>query len=133
MPTSVRFRSAARRGSLLQKGFSCRVLAPRSSSRYQRAYPESTQRRRMLNENRGVIERKRHARPRRLAAILTTLAIVSLVNATASPAQVNLDRFNGFESGGAGDYEIGAGAPTADPDAHTGMFGLLTAADAGTN
>src|SRR5262245_56430540 len=84
----------------------------------------------MLNESHRALRRMRHARMGRAAILLLTWLVVTQQRAGA---QFNLDRFNGFESGGAGDYEIGAGAPASDPNAHSGERGLLTEADAGTN
>jgi hypothetical protein len=61
-----------------------------------------------------------------LAAVVTLVAVQS--RATAPLTQ--LDRFNGFESGGPGDYQS-TGAPTGSVTRRTGQFGLLTAPSSG--
>lgn len=55
---------------------------------------------------------------------------------TAGQGSPQLVRFNGFESGGPGDYSVGAGSPAGSATHRSdaaGRFGLQTAAAGGTN
>ena len=73
-------------------------------------------------------------------AVIVALAVGALaatvVHQSAGQGVPQLDRFNGFESGGAGDYVVGAGSPAGSVfhrvDA-AGRFGLETAAAAGSS
>ncbi len=67
-------------------------------------------------------------------ALLAALAAVAAQRTTGQP-EPQLDRFNGFENGGPGEYQsVGAPLGSSFHRAHAaGRFGLATAADAGAN
>src|SRR5205085_586892 len=85
------------------------------------------------------VHRPSRGAARVVALTAGSMAVVALAVVAArsiGQGSPQLVRFNGFESGGAGDYAISAGTPlgslTHRGDA-AGRFGLQTAADGGAN
>lgn len=68
--------------------------------------------------------------------IVVSVGLAIVAARTAGQGPPALDRFNGFESGGPGDYAVGAGSPSGSATHRTdaaGQFGLQTGAASGAN